>query len=112
MIDITISLGPENRINGFVMTGHAKFSDYGTDIVCSGVSAIAQTALLGLLHYFGSKIGYRQSQGSLTCDLPDLGPEEYVIAEAILKTMYWGLRDIEAQYGKHIRLTIEGGVLE
>lgn len=112
MISITISLGPGSRIKGFVVTGHANFSEYGKDIVCAAVSAIAQTALIGLQQYFGTAVQFQQTPGKLSCTVPDLEPKEYAIAEAILKTMYWGLRNIETQYSKHIRLIIEGGVWE
>lgn len=30
------------------VVGHAEYDEYGKDIVCAGVSAIVQTALLGL----------------------------------------------------------------
>ena len=33
---------------GFELTGHADQGAYGEDIVCAGISAITQTALLGI----------------------------------------------------------------
>lgn len=30
------------------VVGHAEYDEYGKDIVCAGVSAIVQTAILGL----------------------------------------------------------------
>lgn len=112
MINITISLNPGNRIKEFCITGHACFSEYGSDIVCSAVSAVAQTAVIGLQQYFGKTVEVEQQEGRLICVVPELKPGEYIAAEAILRTMYWGLRAIEAQYSRHIHLTIEGGVLE
>lgn len=31
-----------------IVKGHANYAPYGKDIVCSGISAILQTAILGL----------------------------------------------------------------
>jgi uncharacterized protein YsxB (DUF464 family) len=111
MIDATIYLDPGNRIKKFSITGHAYFSEYGSDIVCSAVSAVAQTAVIGLQHYFGNAVEVEQKEGSLTCIVPELNPDEANAADAILKTMYWGLMAIQAEYGV-IHLKIEGGVLE
>jgi len=112
MINVNIVLEPDSGIKGFIITGHAGFSEYGKDIVCAAVAAVAQTAVIGLQHYFGSAVKFEQSRGRLSCSLPHLRPEEKEISQAILKTMYWGLRAIEEQYGDYICLTIEGGVLE
>jgi len=112
MIKAAIYLGPGNRIKRFSITGHAYFSEYGSDIVCSAVSAVAQTAVIGLQHYFGEAVAVEQNEGLLTCSLPELEPGEEIVAEAILKTMYWGLKAIQAEYGDHLHLRIEGGVLE
>ena len=33
---------------GFIVKGHADYAPYGEDIICSAVSAIVQTAQMGL----------------------------------------------------------------
>lgn len=38
--------------------GHANYDEYGKDIVCAGVSAIVQTAILGLDAIATSYPGY------------------------------------------------------
>ena len=38
----------EGDVHTLVISGHANASPHGTDIVCAAVSAIYQTALLGL----------------------------------------------------------------
>lgn len=40
MIRASFTRDSENRITDFVLTGHADYSAYGQDIVCSAVSAI------------------------------------------------------------------------
>lgn len=112
MIKVKLSLGPGNRIKKFSITGHAYFSEYGSDIVCSAVSAVAQTAVIGLQHYFGEAVKVEQQEGRLVCEIPELKPEADIPAQAILKTMYWGLKAIKGEYAGHLHLKIEGGVLE
>lgn len=112
MIRITFFLQQGNKIKRFSVTGHANFSRHGEDIVCAAVSAIAQTAVIGLQNNFGESVEVEQQEGRLICVIPELKPEEEIVADAIIKTMFWGLRSIEEQYGEHIHLKIEGGVLE
>lgn len=112
MIEVKLCLEADNRIKSFAVTGHANFSEYGSDIVCAAVSAVTQTAVIGLQHYFGDAVAVQQEEGRLTCSLPVLEPGDALIAETILKTLYWGLRAIEAEYGEYLHLTVEGGVLE
>ena len=45
MIKVTIDMSEGISIK---TTGHANYAPYGEDIVCAGVSAILQTAVLGL----------------------------------------------------------------
>ena len=40
MIKISIYKDAENLITGFKLEGHANFSEYGSDVVCSAVSAL------------------------------------------------------------------------
>ena len=47
---ITIDTVESYRL-GFIVEGHAEFAPHGQDIVCAGVSAIVQAAILGIEHY-------------------------------------------------------------
>ena len=47
MITVSIEYRDE-QIVAFTITGHAGYAAPGQDIYCAGVSAIAQTAVLGL----------------------------------------------------------------
>ncbi|NLK35279.1 MAG: ribosomal-processing cysteine protease Prp [Gracilibacteraceae bacterium] len=46
MIKIVIYKAKEGRIKGFKISGHSGYGIRGTDIVCSAVSALGQTAIL------------------------------------------------------------------
>lgn len=68
-------------------------ADSGYDIVCAGVSALTQTALLGLGNHLHRALDYRISSGDLHTRLIEAPDEQ---TNAILETMLLGLREISA----------------
>ena len=100
------------EISGFQIKGHAGFAKKGKDIVCSAVSALAQTAVIGLGEYL-QKSSFEYSindDGYLECMLKNsLTTEENKAAQIILKTMYLGIESIAESYASHVRI-IKGGV--
>ena len=91
------------RILGFEMTGHSGYAEAGQDIVCAAISAISQTAGLGIVEVLGIRADYRQddARGQLRLSLPDTSDDR---AEAILRTMAAGLENIHSQYPDFIRI--------
>ena len=58
MITITMHRDKEYRYTGFTISGHADYAEEGSDIVCAAVSALSQTALLGLMEYASKDVPY------------------------------------------------------
>lgn len=93
-------------LEGFEARGHAGYAQEGSDIVCSAVSAITQTAVLGLTEAAGLKPLVEVKEARLSCRLPEgLSPEERERAKLILETMAIGLRSIAADYGEYLSIT-------
>lgn len=96
----------EGTIKGYSIKGHAGYKPRGEDIVCAAVSMLAQTTVLGLSRYI--KDGLQCSvddSGVLKCSLPQkLDEHDQIRAEAILETMVAGLRNLQKNYSKHIRV--------
>lgn len=88
---------------GYVIQGHAGFGDYGTDIVCAGVSAIAQSALLGLRDMFGESFAYSMRKGFLKVVLDPARALEPG-ARAILRTLELGLTSIARSYPGSVKV--------
>jgi len=108
MIKVVIYKAREGEIAGFKVTGHAGFGSHGKDIVCSAVSALAQTALLGLLNVAEAQVDYKIDEGYLACSLLDTDSEKKrIMCEAILGTMYEGLKSIQESYIKYIGIVEE-----
>ncbi len=92
------------------MKGHAGYAKFGKDIVCSAISSIAGTALLGLIAVSSQKVEYVQNdeEGYLKFDVPKaLSREEEIKQDAITETMLLGLRDLEKGYQSFINLKEE-----
>ena len=92
---------------GFKARGHARFADPGKDIVCAAVSALTQTAVLGLTEVvvIHCRIQREDRAGLLDCLLPDgLADEQWKQAQLIFEVLYAGLKAMEKEYKRFIRV--------
>lgn len=109
MVNVKISRH-NTRIKVVEIKGHAGYAKYGKDIVCSAISAIASTALLGLIRVSSQSVEYTRDDkvGYLRFLVPLGNTEEEIIKqEAILETMLLGLMDLEQGYQSFINLKEE-----
>lgn len=87
------------------MSGHSGYAEAGKDIVCAAVSAIVQTAVLGLTDVVGLEVEYEQRPGKARCNLSEaLSQDLREKANVILETMLCGLKSIEEGYGTYIKV--------
>lgn len=100
MITIKLQYDNLNNLIGFTTSGHSDYSESGSDIVCSAVSALTQTALLGLLRFAKEQTHYQIEQGLLTLHI-DYPTQE---SSVILETMVLGLEEIARQYNQYVVL--------
>ena len=100
MIKATIYKTDRHEYAGFDISGHAEYSESGSDIVCAAVSALAQSALLGLLDYDAQHVQYDVGEGSLSVHVMKDG----VAPQAILRAMELGLTEISKQYSEYVIL--------
>ena len=91
---------------GFELTGHADQGAYGEDIVCAGISAITETALLGITDVLKLDVVQERSSGHLYCILPkDTAKEEMDKAAIVFNTMIAGLTSLQMAYPKSLKLS-------
>lgn len=64
MIKIDIQKN-DKIIKKIVINGHAKFADYGKDIVCAAVSSIVTTTVNGILTINDQAIDYENNESFL-----------------------------------------------
>ena len=91
MIRVNVYKSGKGKIRGFKCLGHAEYADAGEDIVCAAVSALTETALLGIGEYLHRNVDYDLASGKLIMKLKD-SPDS--LTEAILQTMSIGLEKV------------------
>ncbi len=102
---IKIKRDRDGAIAAVESCGHAGFSGHGTDIVCAAVSALLQTAVLGVESVTGSDDFYRCSEGYLFFESPVVSCEKNRANIAfLLETICKALLEIRKQYPSYIRI--------
>ena len=101
---ITVTVTRENGTPvGFSVSGHANQGEYGEDLVCAAVSAIVQTAILGITDVCHISAGVSIEDGRTHCILSkDATNEQLRNAAIVFDTMLKGLRSIQASYPRTI----------
>ncbi|MGI6469616.1 MAG: ribosomal-processing cysteine protease Prp [Syntrophomonadaceae bacterium] len=109
MITVSIEYRDE-QIVAFTITGHAGYAAPGQDIYCAGVSAIAQTAVLGLARHLstGPQVQIVEGENNLLqCSLPvDLSSDDRYKAQLILSTMEAGLLSMQEAYPQYVKVIV------
>ncbi|NLJ81311.1 MAG: ribosomal-processing cysteine protease Prp [Firmicutes bacterium] len=96
-------LKDKTGLKGFEVKDHTGYASYGEDIVCAGISALSQTALLGLQKVLSIKCQVELKDGFLYCTLPaDLGKTQWEQAQIVLRVLYEGIMAIKAEYGRYV----------
>lgn len=88
-------------IVAFKVSGHADTAPKGQDIVCAGVSTLAQSAVLGISQHLGRKVDLKVKSGLLEMQVLD---SVDVLTDSILETMLLGLREIAKIYPNSVRI--------
>ena len=101
MILVEILTNENGLITGYRVTGHSGTAKHGQDIVCAGVSALTQSALLGIMEHLHRTVIYDIASGNLEMRFSE-PPDD--CTEAILRTMYMGLAEIEKISPKGIKI--------
>jgi uncharacterized protein YsxB (DUF464 family) len=105
MIKIEITRDDKQGIAGFSVQGHAYTAPHGHDIVCAGVSALTQTAVLGLERHLGRRLNLEIGDGRLKMKLQE---EPDALSNAILETMCIGLSEIAKKNPRSVRILEHG----
>ena len=101
---ITVTLVKEgNDLKGFSVKGHAGYADYGSDIVCSAVSALALNCCNSITELTDDKPVIKQNAkngGFLSLKLTEASKECILL----LKSFELGVKSVAEDYGKFIKI--------
>lgn len=107
MTTVKFKKNSDNEIVEFTADGHTNYGVDGEDIVCAAVSAITQTAVIGILMkaQVQAKITRDDKKGYLKLELPHgLSSTQRHNCNIILDTMVLGLADLAENYSDFIEL--------
>ncbi len=105
MIQVAIQRDNDDQITTFEATGHAYAAKPGEDLVCSAVSAILQTACLGITHLVGIPADTTPIKGYLRWNRPaNTSTKQKEQLSLILETMLLGLLSVQQGYSKNIQI--------
>ncbi|MDL2235084.1 ribosomal-processing cysteine protease Prp [Christensenellaceae bacterium OttesenSCG-928-L17] len=106
MIKVCMLYGQGNLV-GFTAEGHANYAQDGSDIVCSAVSALTQTTLLGLKERLNLPLAAEIDEDTgIHCVLgSECTQAQRKDAALLLDTMLLGLLSIQAGYGDYLIIT-------
>ncbi|MGB9812520.1 MAG: ribosomal-processing cysteine protease Prp [Thermovenabulum sp.] len=103
MVKITVWKDKEGSITKLEIKGHAGYADYGKDIICAAVSALGETAILGIEKIALINTNSTKKEGYLSIEIPkDISKESRYKADIILQTTAMGLEDIAKTYPKYV----------
>lgn len=102
MIHIDVFRLADGKISGLRVHGHSGTAERGKDIVCAGISALAQTALLGIGEHLHRPLDYDvRPSGDLRMRLKS-APDD--LTQAILETARLGFAAIQRANPDAVRM--------
>lgn len=99
-----------NSITKVVCDGHTGYGVEGEDIVCSALSSIVQTALMGILMVAGVNVKYErdENRGFLSFEIPsNLDKSTQHDVDVITSTMLLGISDLNEGFSDFIELEVK-----
>ena len=105
MINITVVKNKQNIVT-IEASGHSGYEEEGKDIVCSAVSAITQSLILGLKRVLKLNVVdvVDPSIPHLSVTIKGLTEAENKSAQILMQTAYLSLKEIRTGYEKFIKI--------
>jgi len=95
------------KLIAFKIEGHAGFDDFNKDIVCSAISAISQTTLIGILEVLKIHAEYNVEDGFLSVSIEKESMDDIEKCQVLLQTMLLGLKSMEISYENFVNVKEE-----
>ena len=103
----------DGQICSVEVRGHSEYDDKGQDIVCAAISTLMISAVNGLTEVANLNVDYSVDEdGFIQFNIPEIDDDvKKIQCNAILDTLYLGVKSIELEYVDFIIIKdIEGGV--
>ena len=86
--------------NGISIKGHAHYAPRGYDIVCAGVSTLAQTLIQSFEELTSDKIEYVMSSGTIDVKFGNLS----TCAQTLVDSFFVGAQMIADEYPEYVQI--------
>lgn len=106
MVTVVFRKDSLNRLSSVSARGHSEWSQTGNDVVCAAVSAILQTARLGLEEVVPARLTVSQRRGTMVLRWDENMRDDPAL-NAILRTAELSLRQIAGQYPQQVLVRSE-----
>lgn len=87
--------------NGLTIKGHANYAAPGKDIVCAGVSVLAQTLIAAIEDLTADEIQYDIQPGTVNIKHGDLSKD----AQLLINSFFIGVEMIANEYPDNVRVS-------
>jgi len=105
MVIVIVTRNAAGKIVEFEASGHADFATLGEDIVCAAISALLQSTIKGLQEYVKINLEISKKRGCLKVKIKEIEQESLqLLTDALLETLILGLKAIEKEYRKYMKL--------
>lgn len=88
------------RRDGITVKGHANYAVSGSDIVCAGVTALAQTLIKSIKDLTDDKIEYEISPGRVDIKYGNLSEK----SKTLVDSFFIGICMIAEEFPEHVRI--------
>lgn len=88
------------RRDGITVKGHANYAVSGSDIVCAGVTALAQTLIKSIKDLTDDKIEYEISPGRVDIKYGNLSEK----SKTLVDSFFIGICLIADEFPDHVRI--------
>lgn len=89
------------RLDGVTVSGHAGYSEYGKDIICSAVSTLTQNLIYSIEQLTKDKISYVIKPGTVDIKFGDLSEN----ARLLVDSFFIGVCNIANSYPDYVKIT-------
>ncbi len=106
---VTFRKRSDGALTGYEVSGHAGYAEAGADIVCAAISALTQATLNGLRNILKVPVMFDQDdegaflEANLT---PEATEDQVERAQLLLQTLLEGLRAIQREYPRNLRIIL------
>ncbi|KGA96798.1 hypothetical protein AJ85_04980 [Alkalihalobacillus alcalophilus ATCC 27647 = CGMCC 1.3604] len=107
MITVKVKRNDNQKIDSFLMSGHAESGPYGYDLVCAGASAVSLGAVNAIYSLLNVELDVEMKEdgGYLFCSVPaGLDADTLEKVQLLLEGMVASLQSIAQEYHEHMTI--------